>query len=232
MRRRIVKSFGNNKQHSFRARLAVGVALATRAFSYGGHPVYAGTCTVSSHGVYSCTGVGNVLTDEVNGGEGTAIAPLAALTITTAAGFGLDTSTLGGDGIFAIGKGGTIFTDSVSSAITGASRGMLIINQTTGSLAVTTTGQVTGNAGEGIFARNDSGTTTMTVSAASVSGATRGIYALNGGSGTLAVTSTGTVTASAGNGIFASDNNIGTDVDVTANNVTGLASGLTPAMYR
>jgi hypothetical protein len=216
--------FASNKQHSFRARLAVGTALATMALSYGGRPAYAGTCTGAA-GVYSCTGAANVLTDSTNGGVGDIISPNAPLTITTTSGFGLDTSTNGGSGFLAVGRG-TIFTDNYASAITGAERGMFIINNVTGSMAVTTTGQVTGNAGEGIFARNDSGTAHMTVSAASVSGTTRGIYALSGGSGIMTVTSTGTVTASAGNGISASDQQAGTDINITANNVTGSASGI------
>jgi hypothetical protein len=186
----------SNKQHSFRARLAVGTALATMALSYGGRPAYAGTCTGAA-GVYSCTGAANVLTDSTNGGVGDIISPNAPLTITTTSGFGLDTSTNGGSGFLAVGRG-TIFTDNYASAITGAERGMFIINNVTGSMAVTTTGQVTGNAGEGIFARNDSGTAHMTVSAASVSGTTRGIYALSGGTDSLTFSNvTGTVVGGA-----------------------------------
>jgi uncharacterized protein with beta-barrel porin domain len=108
-----------------------------------------------------------------------------------------------------------------TAAVSGGSSGIYANNDGTGSLSITSTGQVTGSTGSGIEAFNNYGTS-LTIMAAGVTGDEYGIYAYNDGSGALSITATGTVTATANDesyGIYAE--NFGTDLTVSAAAVSG-----------
>jgi hypothetical protein len=151
---------------SLRQRLAFGTALASVMLGgYGSRAAYAGSCYLpGGPGSYLCTLGANAATDLTQTLTG------APLTVTTSAGFGIDTSTTGGNAFYLIGTGGLTFTDAHSSTITGASRGIAARNFGSGALDITTSGVVTGAGGDGVYARNFNGTTDLTIAAADVAG--------------------------------------------------------------
>ena len=79
---------------NLQSRLAVSTALAAIVLcGYGGRKVYAGSC-VGAAGTYTCSGAANSVTDVTQ-----TINPGVVLTVTTTAGFGIDTSVTGGDAL-------------------------------------------------------------------------------------------------------------------------------------
>ena len=229
------------KPSSLRRRLALTTALATVAFGYGGRAAYAGICTASGGGVYSCSGAAGSGSPDVRNG-GAALPPfsnVSNLQVSTVSGFGHST---GSDNAFRIsGDGGLTFTDNNNSSITGATSGIRAYNINTGATTITTTGTVIGNQFVGIRAiNNDSGvtdlTTDLTISVATVSGATYGIQAENRGIGFIDITATGAVTSTGtfGDGIEAELSvlgpnpgaNYGTDLTISAAAVTGQTVGI------
>jgi hypothetical protein len=242
---RNTKPITGNKQHSFRARLAIGTALATIAFGYGRGVAYAGVCT-GSVGVYSCSGASAADTTQILNGP--------SLAVTTNSGFGINTTS--GNALTLSSSSGITFTDTHSSAITGVEKGIRAVNSSAGSVNITTTGAVTGNSSNGIFAVNNgngalsvsatgpvTGNTgdgirvynssislgNVTVTAGTVTGQNRGIFAVNqrAETATLSITSTGTVTGTNADGIYtrnrASSN---TTVTVSSSSVTGATNGI------
>ncbi|MEI6799524.1 MAG: autotransporter domain-containing protein, partial [Pseudomonadota bacterium] len=144
-----------------------------------------------------------------------------ALTITAT---GAVTGT-SGDGIHAASAYSgdlTISAAAVSGGINGISAYDLY---GTGALTITATGDVTGTSGKGIYAKAYGYTgTDLTISAASVSGATTGIYAKNYGSGVLAITATDAVIGTSGQGIYAYGK--GSDLTISATSVSGGDNGI------
>ena len=92
-------------------------------------------------------------------------------------------------------------------------------------LSITSTGEVVGNTGFGIYV-GGSGGTGITVSAASVSGGATGIFARNLGSGDVTVISSGQVTGANGSGIEARNSNRGNDIDISTDAVSGGTYGI------
>jgi hypothetical protein len=169
-----IKPPAGKKQNSLRARIALSTALATIAFGYAGRGAYAGVCS-GSVGVYSCTGAANSVTDvtqTINIGT--------PFTVTTA-GFGIDTSVNGGNGLYFKATGAMSFTDNNSSAITGAAIGLFGRNNGSGGLAITTTGAVTGNAGHGLQAIAQGGGGTASLTVTTTGGTVTGIGTLSDG---------------------------------------------------
>jgi hypothetical protein len=137
------------------------------------------------------------------------------LVVTTDLGFSVDAAT--GDGVVLAGKYELTFSDLNASSITGHGSGLNAYNNY-GALSITTTGVVTGATGDGIVGFNYNGTD-LTISAASVLGGGRGIYANNQGSGAMTITTTGEVSAANGEGIYAKTDYDGTltgDLTITA----------------
>ncbi|MEO1223546.1 MAG: autotransporter outer membrane beta-barrel domain-containing protein [Pseudomonadota bacterium] len=222
-----------SKPKSLRARLTLTTAMAGALLvSYGGRTSYAGTC-VGAGGVYTCSG------GAVPGEAGVSIDYGGEVTVTTSgalpAGFGIDTTGSGDTAISIKADGGLTFddTNTFGSVITGDIDGLYAKNENGGALTITTKGPVTGLAGDGIEASNDADGTSLTISAASVGGATRGIDAQNDGTGDLDITTTGQVSVTAGIGILATNNTggsltidakdtvFGTDRAILANNGDG-----------
>lgn len=127
----------------------------------------------------------------------------------------------GTNGIFArnLGTGLTVSADDVSGGLNG-----IFAQNQRGALSITTSGAVTGTAGDGIHAENYGSATHLTISAANVLGRTYGIFAKNSGSGALAISSSGAVTGTTGFGIFAK--NYGTGLTISAADVFGGVSGI------
>jgi|GEM_PF-5087985 len=141
-----------------------------------------------------------------------------ALDISTGAGAGLTGGTVGlqvshgGSGPLVIGLGGAVLGqagDGITLRKTGAGGGDItlttqavtgqggdgidVINQTSGSLTVTSLGVVSGLAGDGVRLENQAGTLDLVLSSAQVTGAGQGISLVNQGSGRTQLTTTGSV---------------------------------------
>lgn len=190
--------------------LLLGTALVG-AFAAGyGRRAYAGSCVVSSPGVFTCSGPAGADTTQALTG--------APLTVTTTPGFGI---TIAVDTAFTLGgTGGLTFTDVNGSTITGAGYGIYGRNTGGGALSITSTGVVTGG-GSGIYVRNYGAG--LTIAANTVTGSDyRGISAISiNGSGALSITATGLVTGTRGYGIYARNATNGTDLTIAVGAVTG-----------
>ncbi|GMN03346.1 hypothetical protein [Erythrobacter sp. MTPC3] len=149
---------------------------------------------------------------------------LGTASVTTA-----DVTSANGNGIYArnSSSGDSLSVDSSAGSVVGDNRGIRAINEGSGALSVITA-DASGTDREGITAGNSSTGTNLTInsSAGSVSGGTRGIYAVNQGSGALSVT-TADVSGGTGEGISAR-NFSGTDltVDSRAGSVSGGFRGI------
>ena len=207
-------SLGLLRQHLALGTAAAGLVMAAGA---GGNEAAAGTCTPLVGANIVCSGAadagGNDMTQVLSGGGG-------PVSVTTADGFGIDTSTGGGDALTITGDGGLTFDDTNidGSAITGAENGIYATNGG-GALTITTNGTVTGIAGSGMYARINTGTD-LTISAAAASGNDYGIYGVNFGTGDLAITTSGVVTA-AGIGLAGFNSSSGAASITASEAVTG-----------
>lgn len=121
---------------------------------------------------------------------------------------------------------GTDLTVSTAAAVTGATDGIYARNFGTGALSISSTAEVNGTAGTGVYAKNAVTASDLTIAAAAVSGGIDGIRAVNGGTGALSITSTDAVGGLAGNGIFAENASTGTDLTITTAAVSGRNNGI------
>ena len=216
------KAIKNSNLGGIRARLALSTAIAALFMGgYGGRSAYA--ACVFSGGVYTCSGA--LDTTQVFFG--------APLTVVTASGFGITTST---GNAFTLQGGETnynaetvIFTDDNNSNISGAAIGIAAYVLGAGSLSITTTGTVTGNSLSGIYARNnkfpDVFTTSLTITATgAVTGGTTGIYARNVGTSLTvsAATVTGVTTGIDARNFGSEGLEITVTGDVTGENADGI----------
>ena len=140
-------------------------------------------------------------------------------------------------GIRALGSGTGNLSIS-AGAVTGTrSYGIAALNRGGGSVSIKAVGSVAGGSTEGsishmelagIAAFNDGSGNSIGISAATVTGGGRGIWAKNEGTGAVTVTASGTVMGSAGTGVYAYSKGTGSDsgsgVTVSVATVTGTAS--------
>jgi len=122
---------------------------------------------------------------------------------------------------------GTDLAITAKGTVTGETYGIFAKNEGSGVLTVTAA-VVTGKTKDGIYARNASTGTDISVTATgTVSGGERGIYARNDGNGNMTIT---TVEASGTNnsGIMARNFNSAGNLDITA---TGTVSGASSGLY-
>jgi hypothetical protein len=163
-----------------------------------GRAAYA-ACDVTTSPTYLCSGTN---TDPL-------VINADNATVSTLPGFSVDST---GIAIRITGGGNISFTDANRSSIAGADTGLYIEGTGSGSVTVDVTGDVTGSAFHGVYARNNTGGTSLTVTTgadSSVSSAGYGIKARNDGTGALRVEANGEVTASLINdGIFAFNSNL------------------------
>ncbi|NKB58598.1 MAG: PEP-CTERM sorting domain-containing protein [Alphaproteobacteria bacterium] len=216
------------RTRALRKRLALSTALASMAFvGYGTRGAYAGSCVQDGAlGVYLCSGAANAVADVPQILPSPPPPAGTPLTVTTAPGFGIDTST-GGAGPFdattrpftLVGDGGLTFTDTYNSVIAGGYGSINARNLNSGALSITTTGQVSAEGGSAILATNyGSG---LTVTSTDVTSGGIGVQAVNRGAGDLSVTVSGTVSSIGSFGIFASGDASNEDVTVSAGAVSG-----------
>ncbi|GLU28066.1 autotransporter outer membrane beta-barrel domain-containing protein [Brucella sp. NBRC 12950] len=203
-----------------REKIKLALLASTAAYGIMTGSAMAGSCTVVSAGVYSCTGaatgsdVSQILTDP------------GSLSVTTQPGFGIN-ATSGAGFDLSVGGGATqdlIFDDQNASSIIGNGRGISAENNGNGALSITTTGQVTGTTANGINASNNG--TNLTIDVVDVSGGSTGIFANNGGTGALSITATGNVVGSDRDGINANNGNLSTDIAINVADVSGNEHGI------
>ncbi|WP_108812385.1 autotransporter outer membrane beta-barrel domain-containing protein [Sphingorhabdus sp. Alg231-15] len=119
----------------------------------------------------------------------------------------------------------------ISNVATGASNGIFAYNDGEGALTVTSTGATTGTASDGIFAFNTANGTSLSITAADVTGGQIGVRAENFGSAGLTVSVTGDVTGQGAAGIFAynSANDVSASMEIdqeTGTTTTGATDGI------
>ena len=194
--------------------LALTAALSAATLMGAVQPAQAGSCSVVD-GVFVCSG------PAVPGEQPINIIVDGPVTVTTTAGFGLDSS-----GTNTIRSSGSLsFSDNFQSAIKGSMTGLDVYNQGTGALSITTTGAVTGQARRGIVATSNTAGTDMSITVTDVTAPHQAIFANHRGSGALAITSTGHVTSAYDIGIQAK-NSSSTNTTIEANSATGSVYGI------
>jgi outer membrane autotransporter protein len=132
----------------------------------------------------------------------------------------------GNYGIFAYNGINTSDLTVTASNVASGLNGIDVFSYGTGAISVTSNGAVTSTYTSGIFARNTNNGTDMTITTGDVTGGQYGIRAFAYGTGANTVTATGTVTGTAIQGIAAQNNVAGTDLTVTAVDVTGGQFGI------
>ena len=109
------------------------------------------------------------------------------------------------EGVAAYARGTSLSVMS-SGAVTGERRGIRAVNEGSGALTVSAV-DATGNTMDGIDARNEAGSTDLTITTSgTISGGFRGVYARNYGNGTLRLSASGAITGSTGPGILTHTN--------------------------
>ncbi|SEQ43506.1 outer membrane autotransporter barrel domain-containing protein [Amphritea atlantica] len=212
-------------------RLKLGASIAATLLSgYGSRQAFAGSCLPGgSANTYICNGAENNATDvtqTLNSGAN-------PLTVTTSAGFGIDTTSTGGNAIDLRNSSGSSisFADTNGSVITGRNYGINTRNNGTGATTITVSGEVSGENRNGVNAYNGSTTTDLTINTSTVTGYNGGIVANNLGTGATSITSSQEVNSTAnyfgtGIGISATNSTTATDLTVTAARVTGYWQGI------
>ncbi len=189
---------------------------------------FAGSCSEAVPGVWTCSG--GVTPGDSQEEPTSAVG--GALTVTTETGFGVTTSD--DTGLYLVNSNdGTdiLFTDNEASVITGDEYGVISWNYGTGDNTVTTTGVVTGQGEQGIYAWNASTANDLTVTAATVFGGEEGIYIFNSGQGATSVTATGTVTGNDGDGVYVYSGEYTSGLTVTSVDVTAGDNGIFTRHY-
>jgi len=195
---------------------------------------FAGTCTetFAGSGIWTCTGA---TAADIDTTQTLTPATGGALTVSTTAGFGIDTTTALSKSFVlnsSVGQTNITFTDTNSAAITGSGYGISAYNHGTGATSVTTTGTVNGigSLGIGMYVANANTATNLTISAASVTGGAAGISAKNFGTGATGVTASGAVSSAAiASGIMVASH--GTNLTVSTAGVTGGTTGIKASSY-
>ena len=151
---------------------------------------------------------------------------IATANVTGTSGAGID--VLGG-----VGSVGDITVNSAAGAVESGTYGINVLHYGAGAISITTA-DVTGNAGQGVFAYGGSSTTGTTIdtSAGAVTGGSYGMAIFHYGSGALSIT-TANVTGNNGGGIYAIGSALFPPINVTdvivdtsAGAVVGATSGI------
>ncbi|MEM7444763.1 MAG: autotransporter outer membrane beta-barrel domain-containing protein [Pseudomonadota bacterium] len=204
--------------NGLRRKLALGTALTGVILfgSFGAAPVYAGDC-VGGPADFVCSGLADLNTDTT-----VTINEVVPVTVTTADGFGIDTTVNGGRALDIVASDGLTIVDSFASDITGDDTAIYGFNDNVGSVSITVTGSVESLNGGGIFGINvGSG---LTIAAADVTADGFGVFASNTGGGAVSITTTGPVVAADQDGISAYS--IGTDMTISTASVSGGYRGI------
>ncbi|WCM21719.1 hypothetical protein NDK50_09820 [Paraburkholderia bryophila] len=213
------------KINSVRRGLMLGTEIVGAWLSWYGR-AFAGSCSPATGASITCTGPAANGTDVTQN-----LTITAGGTVSTSSGFGIDTTGKGGNAFNVTGPGA--FLDNNGSIITSGLTGVNAANATAaGSLAITTSGTVTGTANYGIHAVNGATSNNLTISAANATGGENGIYAFNHGTGALTITTSGLIqntlrgTNSSQHLFGIYGRNAGTNLSVTAAALTGGQDGI------
>ena len=211
------------------ARRAVGCAGAGLLALSAAAPAQAQGCQRTAPGTFECTGPitqaqslsaqNGPLAATLSGDEPVNVLSGTALTLT------------GDDGVSLLQASGT-------APIRGAEAGVRATLQSSGRLTITLTGSVTGGGQDGIraearyFSRSPialpqpSPTRSISIAAATVTGAATGIYALNFRAGKMFVSATGSITGMTGKGILAKNIFFSNSTTISAASVSGADAGI------
>ena len=176
---------------SLKHRLLFSTAMAGAAFFSYGRQAYA-ACVNSGAATYLCSGT-NAATQTISANEAT---------VSTAAGFGVNTNA--GNGITITGDGALSFTDTNASTITTTAGGR------TYGLSITAAADDGGTPGSVTIAGNSN-----------ITGGFAGIGVYNQGTGAVSITANGNVTGTHADGISASNSFTGTGQTITITTGTG-----------
>jgi hypothetical protein len=228
-------SVSKNKQASLRTRLALGTALATIAFGYGGRGAFAGVCNVTVSPSFLCSGpVSADVTQNLSA---------VGVSVTTSDDFEHTIGTSGSSALNLTRTGGLTFNDTGlgGSAISAHSRGINANNTVSGGVNVITNGAIpltgfgTGNGKAGVFATN-SGAGDLTVTTNNIITTTTGAgidvrgrdgnYGANFSTGSIIVNANGAISAGNYRGIVAFANTATPDITITAGAVSGSSRGI------
>ncbi|NKB20953.1 MAG: hypothetical protein GKS01_10680 [Alphaproteobacteria bacterium] len=209
-------------KNSLRVQLAMTTAMAGVLFSYGGKQAYAGACTGGA-GVYSCSGIANPGTDAQQNLNGV---PGGAVSITTTAGFGIDTAATAAIRSQGINTAGISITDNNASTIRGSSTGIHAQQSgatSSGDITITSNGLIEGGS-NGIYAFNLATGGNLQITANDVSGGfVNGIIA--SADNNIDITTNGTVTGNQrGIESFANTLGSGNNTIVINGSVTGTSA--------
>ena len=133
------------------------------------------------------------------------------------------------EGILAVNERG-IGVAVAAASVDGATHGIAALSSGTGDLSVAAAGSVTGRSGDGIRAFAETRGRDLTVAAASVTGASHGIFARNLGSGATSVSATGMVAGGSAaelHGVLAYNTATGAGVSVSVGGARGSKTGVT-----
>ncbi len=208
-----------------RRRLLLGSALAVSSlFTYGRSADAA--CTVTVSPTYECSGVNGATQSILNVTDAT-VSTLPGFSVNAAAGNGIEISgdgtisftdvnnstitsgpsglTTHGLDITGLGAGAGSVTVDINGIVTGAVHAISAVNNGIGALSITADGNLTGNGGYGIYARQKmgAGLQITTGANASILGSTVGIRAFHDGTGDMLIDTSGDVTGTANYGIDA-----------------------------
>lgn len=208
-----------------RRRLLLGSALAVSSlFTYGSSADAA--CTVTVSPTYECSGVNGTTQSILNVTDAT-VSTLPGFSVNAAAGNGIEISgdgaisftdvnnstitsgpsglTTHGLDIIGLGAGAGSVTVDINSIVTGAVHAINAVNNGIGVLSITADGNLTGNGGYGIYAKQNTGSGLQITTGinASILGSTVGIRAFHDGTGNMLIDTSGDVTGTANYGIDA-----------------------------
>lgn len=155
--------------------------------------------------------------------------PGSNITVTTAPGFGIDTSDTASTAAIILTGNNVTFTDNNQSAVTGQQQALVIQNGA-GSATVTSTGSLTGGVGgvgSGLVVANAATGNNVTINVNDVQGQLHGILVNQNGFGDTSVTATGAITSLGATGVLITTDIISDDVTVSVADVTAQNNGIT-----
>ena len=197
----------------------------------GSHGIYASNSSAKARGItISAAGVSGRVDGirAVSSGTG-AISIMTSEYVRATGKHGIRAINRAASGVSGLRAGGVSI---ISASVTGAEHGIYAFGAGAGSISITASGMALGSASDGIHVRNaasgesNARPSSVSISAASATGGSRGIFAANYGTGTLSVTATGAVRGIVADGIRAYNSGSGSSLTVSAAAVAGKGRGI------
>ena len=197
----------------------------------GSHGIYASNSSAKARGVtISAAGVSGRVDGirAVSSGTG-AISIMTSEYVRATGKHGIRAINRAASGVSGLRAGGVSI---IAASVTGAEHGIYAFGAGAGSISITASGMALGSASDGIHVRNaasgesNARPSSVSISVASATGGSRGIFAANYGTGTLSVTATGAVRGIVADGIRAYNSGSGSSLTVSAAAVAGKGRGI------